>query len=508
MRLDVGQQLRVDQRMKLAPRMIQSMEILQMSQQALEARIEQELSSNPTLELRDSAEDETDETQSSDADGDGDGESERELVVSEDGTDSSAADFERLTNISEEYGDAWAANTYETGDAPRPRSRPQQDGERDAKLDAMANTAARGASLYDQLLQQWHLVDTDDTTLAAGEFLIGFIDSDGYLRTDWDTLLKQAPRGIDGETLEAALDHLQQSLDPPGMAARDVRECLLLQIDARQRQEPEADWAAERAVVADHLKDLEANRLPRIAKATGYDIERIKRAIHNLRQFHLHPGKRLVEDEPHTITPDAVIEYDEEHDRYAVRLTHGNLPALDINESYRKLSRDKSQDKKTRSFITQNLRSANWLIEAIQQRNATLLRVIQVVADAQREFFEQGPQALHPLPMTQVADQLGVHVATVSRAVHEKYVQTPRGIYPLRMFFSGGLETDSGESVSWRAIQAKLEEIINAEDKQNPLSDDALVEKLKEAGIDIARRTVAKYRKQLNLPPARQRKEY
>jgi RNA polymerase sigma-54 factor len=506
MRLDVGQQMRVDQRMKLAPRMIQSMEILQMSQQALEERIEQELSSNPTLELRDNAEDEP-EASAEESAGDGQ-ESERELVVTEDGSDNSAADFERLTNLSEEYGDSWEANTYETGGTALPRSRPQQDGERDAKMDAMANTAARGASLYDQLLQQWHLADVDQTTASAGEFLIGFIDSDGYLRTDWSTLLKQAPRGVDEATLQSALHQLQQTLDPPGLAARDVRECLLLQIDARQRQEPDADWAAERAVVAGHLKDLEANRLPRIAKSTGYDIERIKQAIHNLRQFHLHPGKLLVEDEPQTITPDAVIEYDEEHDRYTVRLTQGNLPALDINKSYQKLAKDKSQDKKTRGFITSNLRSANWLLEAIQQRNQTLLRVIQVVADAQRAFFEQGHQALQPLPMTQVADQLGVHVATISRAVHEKYVQTPRGIYPLRMFFSGGMETESGESVSWTAIQAKLEEIINAEDKSNPLSDDALVEKLKEAGIDIARRTVAKYRKQLNLPPARQRKEY
>jgi RNA polymerase sigma-54 factor len=505
MRLDVGQQMRVDQRMKLAPRMIQSMEILQMSQQALEERIEQELSSNPTLELRDNAEDDAEDRQEAESDG---RESERELVVTEDGTDNSASDFERLTNLSEEYGDSWDANTYETGGTSLPRSRPQQDGERDAKMDAMANTAARGASLYDQLVQQWHLADVDETTAAAGEFLIGFIDSDGYLRTEWASLLKQAPRGVDDQTLSAALRQLQHTLDPPGIGARDVRECLLTQIDMRQAQEPKADWAAERAVVADHLKDLEANRLPKIAKATGYDIERIKQAIHNLRQFHLHPGKLLVEDEPHTITPDAVIEYDEEHARYTVRLTHGQLPALDINDSYQKLARDKSQDKKTRGFITHNLRSARWLMEAIQQRNATLLRVIQVVADAQREFFEQGAQALHPLPMTQVADQLGVHVATISRAVHEKYVQTPRGIYPLRMFFSGGMETDSGESVSWTAIQAKLEEIIDAEDKSSPLSDDALVEKLKEAGIDIARRTVAKYRKQLNVPPARQRRQY
>ncbi|MFW6059869.1 MAG: RNA polymerase sigma-54 factor, partial [Phycisphaeraceae bacterium] len=159
-------------------------------------------------------------------------------------------------------------------------------------------------------------------------------------------------------------------------------------------------------------------------------------------------------------------------------------------------------------FVNNNLRSARWLIDAIAQRNHTLLRVINVVLQAQRDYFDTGPEALHPLPMTTVADQLGIHVATVSRAVHEKYLQTPRGIVPLRMFFSGGTETDSGDAMSWTAIQHKLQQIINSEDKSNPLSDDQLVEKLKEQGIDIARRTVAKYRKQLNIPPARQRREY
>jgi len=482
------------------------MEILQMSQQALEERIEQELGSNPTLEVKDESEDARDQN-GTESDGEA-GDAQQELVVSDNGTDSSAADFERLTNFSEEHGESWSANTYETGESYVPKSRPSQDGERDAKLDAMANTAARGQSLYDQLLEQWHLVEADATVAALGEYLIGFIDSDGYLRTDWHTLLNQAPSGTTDEALDAALDRLQKSLDPPGLAARDVRQCLLLQIDARRHQEPHADWSAERAVVADHLKDLEANRLPKIAKATGYDIDRIKAAIRHLRRFHLHPGRLLVEDEPHTITPDAVIEYDEQAETYTVRLLQSNLPTLAINESYERMARDKQHDRNTRQFIAGNLRSARWLMEAIQQRQQTLLRVIQVVAAAQRGFFDEGRQGLQPLPMTQVADQLGVHVATVSRAVQEKHVQTPRGIFPLRMFFSGGTETESGEAMSWAAIQATLEQIIEEEDKSDPLSDDAIVEKLKAGGIDIARRTVAKYRKELNLPPARQRKEY
>lgn len=496
--------MRIDQRMKLAPRMIQSMEILQMAQAALEARIDQELASNPTLEVREPGTDTHDlEAERTQADRDNN-EGERELVV-KDGDTGNTDDFERLSNFSEEVGSTWDTNTSETGGSYHSA---RYDGERDKKMDAMANTAARTASLFDQLMDQWHLVETSPELSKAGEFLIGFIDSDGYMRAKTKALLDQAPAGMTEEILNEALELLQQTLEPPGLAARDIRECLLLQIDARLRSDPTASLTHERTLVDKHLKNIEANRLPKIAKATDLSIDQIKQAIQHLRQFHPHPGKLLADDSPRMIFPDAVIEYDEESDTYTATLTQGRIPALHIRPEYQRDARDKNVDKKTRDFLNNHIRSASWIIDAIQQRRATLLRVIGVVVQAQRDFFEQGPQALKPLPMTLVADQLGIHVATVSRAVNEKYLQTPRGIFPLRMFFSGGTETDAGEAMSWAAIQAKLEQVIEEEDKSAPLSDDALADKLKELGIEIARRTIAKYRKQLNIPPARQRKEY
>ncbi len=504
MRIDTGQHMRIDQRMKLAPRMIQSMEILQMAQAALEARIDQELASNPTLEVREPGTDAEDlESERTQVDRDN-REGERELVV-KDGDTTNKDDFERLSNFSEELGSTWDTNSSEAGSY---RNKPSSDGERDKKMDAMANTAARTASLFDQLMDQWHLAETTAELFKVGEYLIGFIDSDGYLRTEMEAMLDQAPGGVTAEEIDAAIGLLQQTLEPTGLAARDIRECLLLQIDARLRNDPEAELTHERALVDHHLKDIEANRLPKIAKATGLSIDQIKQTIHNLRQFHPHPGKLLADDAPRLIFPDAVIDYDEETDTYSATLTHGRLPTLQIRSEYERDARDKNVDKKTRDFLNNHIRSASWIIDALQQRKATLLRVIGVVVQAQREFFEQGPQALRPLPMTLVADQLGIHVATVSRAVNEKYLQTPRGILPLRMFFSGGTETDAGDAMSWTAIQAKLEQIIEEEDKAKPFSDDALVEKLKEHGIEIARRTVAKYRKQLSIPPARQRKEF
>jgi len=508
--------MRMDQRMKLAPRMIQSMEILQMTSQALEARIEQELASNPTLELHEPGVDaeQLEEERSQEIRDSSEGE--RELIVKDESVDqNNTDDFERLTNISESYGDAWEANTYETGESYR---RVRDSGERDVKLDAMANTSARSVGLTDQLLAQWSLLENTPPIDKAGQYLIGFIDNDGYIRTDRQALIDQAPPGIIPEHLDQALKLIQFGLEPTGIGAHDLRQCLLLQIDAKthaMRQQKNAQgngadqpFRYEHVLVDEYLKDIEVNRLPRIAKSTGLTIDQVKKTIANLRQFYPHPGRLLVEERPRILRPDAVIEYDEQQDCYTARLTHERIPHLQINAQYLKMVRDANVARQTRQFVGNNLRAARWLMEAIQQRHSTLLRVIHVVLAAQREYFDQGPQFLKPLPMTLVADQLGVHVATVSRAVNEKYLETPRGIIPLRMFFSGGTETESGDQMSWAAIQAKLEQIISEEDKTHPLSDDQLVEQLKEKGIDIARRTVAKYRKQLNIPTARQRREY
>ena len=504
MRFDTGQYFRGDQRMKLAPRMIQSMEVLQMSQQALEERLEQELASNPTLEQIEPGTDHDTLLAEREQERRDDREGEREMVVDADDSKNNVDDFERLSNLSEQYDESWSANTSESGERYRPPS--SYSGERDGKMDAMANTAARGASLFEQLMDQWRLVEIDEPTFRLGEHVLGFVDADGYLRLPPRELLEDAPAGTSAEDVEECVELLQEALEPTGLCARDLRECLLLQIDDKRWRDREAGLDTARLLVSDYLPDIEANRYPKIAKDTGLSIEAIKAAVLQLRQFHPHPGRLLASEDVRTITPDAVIEYDDDSDVYTVSLTNSRLPAVQISRAYEKLAKD--GDKRTREFVGTNLRNARWLLDAVRQRHATLLRVIRVVVEAQRAFFEEGPQALKPLPMTLVADQLGIHVATVSRAVNEKYLQTPRGIFPLRMFFSGGTETDSGEAMSWAAVQAKLEEIIDGEDKHKPLSDDALVDELKKHGIEIARRTVAKYRNQLNIPAARQRREY
>jgi RNA polymerase sigma-54 factor len=502
--------VRLEQRQLLTPRMIQSMEILQLPLLALEERIEQELQNNPVLELREGNGDEVAGTDGETTDfKDGDGrqedfsEAEKPMVVKEN-TDQ-VDDFERLARISEYFENEEFSNP--TGSNFRVSS---YDGERDRKLDAMNNTAARGITLQEHLLGQWAFVECTPPVRTAGEVLINNIDSDGYVRTPLEQIEKESKKPVCLEDLQTALK-LVQTLEPPGIGARDLQECWLLQLDALERDAEMAqghDFELERSLIRDHIKDLSMNRYPQISKKLGRDIEPIKQAVKRIGHLHPYPGKQVGGEDAPPITPDAIIYYDEESDRYEIEMTNDPAPNLYISGMYRKMVKNRAGDKPTREFLMSNIRNARWLIESIQQRKSTITRVIRAVVDAQREFFEKGPEHLKPLPMIQVADQLGIHVATVSRAVSEKWIQTPRGVFPLRRFFSGGTVSAEGEEMSWDAVKEKLKAIIDHEDKHEPLNDDQIVEKLSEQGLTLARRTVAKYRKILNIPTARQRREF
>jgi RNA polymerase sigma-54 factor len=521
MRFDTSQQMKMSQQMKLAPRMIQSMEILQMPVQQLEERIEQELEGNVTLETYEPTGDLHElraEREQAERD---DRENERELNIDE--TGSSADDFERLEAMESQYGedlvteyDASPRDRFDDLGSTLRRST-RLDGERDGKLDAMANTEGRPESLADQLLEQWAFVDAEPDIAEAGALIIGYIEDDGYLRTELGALAALGPKDADGNprfdevTLERALDELQHTLEPAGIGARDTTECLLLQIDALIEQGgPGAvdEWADARELIANHLDDLIHNRVPKVARASGLSVDAIGAATAKMRRLVISPGRMLIDDAPPAIVPDAIVEYDDDTDSYEAFLTDGRLPNLRVNREYARMVKDRSLPKADRDFVKTNLSNAQWLIDAVEQRQQTLLRVIRAVVAAQRDFFDSGPQALKPLPMTQVAEQLGVHVATVSRAVAGKHLQTPRGVFPLRKFFTGGTQTESGEDVSWDTIKAALRDVIDTEDKSKPLSDEAIVKALKSRGIDIARRTVAKYRGQLNIPSARMRKKF
>jgi len=490
MKLEMRNQMRMELRMKLAPHMIQSMEILQLPILALQERIEQELNSNPVLEMaepesRDDA-DTAQEPVQDDVD-------DKDLIV---GTDNDKVeDFERLNSLGDGFKDYL--------DQAGPYRRRARTDEPDKKLEALKNTAALPQSLHEYLSEQWRLVDAAGPVKIAGNMIIDYIDSRGYLTVRLEQLHNKDRGDFTVDDLNEALE-LVQKLEPAGIGARDLQECLLIQM-----AQSAEDMSFESALISKHMNELLENHLPDIAKKMNCSMETINRAIERMSKFDTSPGLQIGRDQNHPVTPDVIVELSEDSDQYSVRLPDSNLPYLRVNHYYSRMAKDSHVAEKTRKFLQNNLRSAQWIMDAIEQRKNTLLRVTRAVVKFQRDFFEKGQQHLQPLPMAKVAEEVGVHLATVSRAVSGKYVQCPQGILPLRKFFCGGREDATGRARSWEAIRAKLQQIIDEEDKTKPLSDDQIRKRLEEAGIEnLARRTVAKYRKLLNIPAARFRKKY
>ena len=486
--------MQMAQKQILAPRMIQSMEILQLPILALQERVEQEMAENPVLDIQEDDPDLPDEASKQEEDRespDAPTEEERELVIDED--KDNTEDFERLMKMDEQWPDHFEERTRPS------RSQIEEAGER--KLNAMANMTARPQSLQDYLHDQLGYFDLVDELRAMADRIIYNLDTNGLLRGRLEDLLDPGAGEEETALAEKALA-LVQKLDPPGVGARDLRECLLLQLT------PGMPFYKElHTLVSDHLEDLEHNRLPIIARRTGYSIELIHRALEELRKLSFRPGSEFNEMLAPPVTPDVFVDQAEDGG-YSVRLEDGRTPSLFISPYYRKLFQSGEANEETREYIKRKINAAQWLIESIEQRRSTLTRVSQAIVDHQTEFLNKGPEAIEPLKMQQIADKVGVHVTTVSRAVDDKWIQTSRGIFPLKRFFCGGTVSADGEEVAWDAVRLKLQEIIDNEDKQHPKSDENLVKDLASGGITLARRTVTKYRKAMNIPSSRQRREW
>ena len=490
MRLSLGQELRLVQKQVLAPRMIQSMEILQLPIMALQERIEQEMQENPILELREEDPDLPAEEVEHEAP-DSPTEEERELVIDE--RHDNEQDFERLLKMDEEWPDHFEEHSRPS------RNRMDEDGDR--KHDAMANMVSRPQSLQDYLHDQLGWFGLDPQIRAMCDRIIYNLDPNGYLQSGLDDLVGADATEEDRALIQKALGVVQK-LDPPGIAARDLRECLLLQL-----RQGLPYYEQLRTLISAHLEDLEHNRLPLISRITGYSISLIQEALEELRKLNPKPGAEFNEAFVPTVMPDVFVE-PVEGGGYKVRLEDGRTPSLFISPYYRKLLLSQDANEEAREYIKRKLSSAQWLIDSIEQRRNTLTRVAQAIVDHQKEFLNSGPEAIEPLKMQQIADKVGVHVTTVSRAVDDKWIQTPRGIFPLKRFFCGGTVSADGEEVAWDTVRLKLQEIIDKEDKQHPLSDEDLVKGLAEHGITVARRTVTKYRKAMQIPSSRQRRDW
>lgn len=488
MHLNVSQQMRMSQQMKLAPRMIQSMEILQLPLMALQERIDQEMNENVLLEQvtpkKEQADDYEPNGDAASADID-----RRELVTNE---ENNASDFERLLEISKE----WPDDNYTSGSKP---SSNRIEDDLDRQHDVMANAESRPRTLHEHLLEQFHC-EAPSHLRDFGDYLIHNLDENGRLQSSLPELVQVYGSDITLEDAEETL-HIIQQLDPPGVGARDLKECLLLQITP---QTPLREILV--ALITNHLDDIIHNRLPHIERQTGYSMDAIKTALEQMRTLNPFPGRGFDSQSVQSVTPDLKVAKNDEG-KYVVELIDEYVPQLRLNRGYLRML-EKNPDAATKEFIKKKIESAKWLMDAIEQRYNTLKRVAQAIVDQQTDFLDYGPEHIRPLKMQEIADVVKVHVTTVSRAVDDKYIATPRGIFPLKRFFGGGTRTADGEEVAWENIRLKLKEIVDNEDKSNPLSDDALVNELARHGIQLARRTVTKYRKALNIASSRQRREY
>jgi RNA polymerase sigma-54 factor len=476
MALELRLNQKLDLQLKLAPQIIQSIEILQLPTADLAALIEAELDTNDYLDRKIGDEAGEDQPKPEAAESaESSPEAEREI------------EFERLERM----------GAFDE-EMPRFKSSINQEAS-DRKQQAMNNAPDLGRGLHETLLDQFRLIELDPEYRDVGETMISYVSDSGRFEGDFAELRQEYPE-FDDDDLEYVLSRIQ-GLEPRGIAARDIRECLLLQLDERDPR-----YLLKRRLIEEHLEDLARNRRPKITKVLGIDFDELDELVAELAQLDDQPGKTAVDEEPHYIYPDIVVDWTPQG--YEVRLAR-DTPGLEVNEVYRDVLSDESVPTEYKDEVRKQVDTAKWLISAIDQRQNTLLRVATRIVHYQRDFLEFGPHYLRPLKMQEIADDLGIHVSTVSRATSEKYMQTHRGIFALKYFFTGATASVDGGVESRASVKQRVKEIIDAEDKRKPLSDEAIVTKLKENfGIEVARRTITKYRKALDIPSTRQRRTF
>ncbi len=489
MRMEANLQARQEMQQKLAPQVIQSIEILQLPMLDLRQRITDELMENPMLEKAENEGEEAGEkTQALE-------ESEVEQPEQEDVEEVSADDSE-LEEDFDKYADL--TSYYESYSGTSQGS--SSSDETNSKMDALENSSADEPTLEDHLKEQLAYHDLEPSIQTLCENIISNLDDRGYLAYSLEEIRESLDVEVSDEEADRALD-IVQNFDPPGVAARNIQECILLQLD-----EDDPHYSLMREVADKHFEDILENKYPKVARSIGCDMEDLTEAVEKIGEANPIPGSVFENPATPHVLPDVIIEQHE--DGFEVVQEESWLPSLSICAYYARRLQQKGLDEQTREYLKKKLKSAQGLIAAIEQRRATVQAVVEEIVNVQEEFFKKGEMHLKPLKMQDVADEVGVHVSTVSRAISEKYAQTPQGIYALKFFFTGGLEKENGEMESWEVVKQKLLHVVDNEDKSDPLSDEAIAEKLEEEGIDIARRTVSKYRKNLNIPSSRMRKEY
>jgi RNA polymerase sigma-54 factor len=473
---------------KLSPQQIQMIKLLEVPTIQIEQRIKKELEENPALD--EGPDDET-------------------------GPDDQTAEDQFEDDIKDNDDEFTLDDYMDDDDIPEYRLQSNNYSRDDEKRTEIPFSA--GSSFHENLESQLGLRDLDEKQKILGEFIIGNIDEDGYLRRELSNIVDDLAFLQNVTTTEEELEEVLviiQDLEPAGVGARTLRECLLLQLQKRDRSQPSVTLALN--IIDQHFEEFSKRHYDKIIMRTQANENELKEAIDEILKLNPKPGG--VYSDPFSkiaqpIIPDFILEHSE--DGFDLHLNSRNLPELRLSSSYREMlqeyTRNKSSKKEMKDailFVKQKIDSAKWFIDAIRQRQNTLLLTMNAILEYQQEYFVDGDETrLKPMILKDVAEMTGLDISTVSRVANSKYIQTHFGIFPLKFFFSEGLQTDSGEEVSTREIKRILQDCIASETKRNPLTDERLTEILQEKGYQIARRTVAKYREQLNIPVARLRKE-
>lgn len=478
MAMEMRQQLKMSQQLVMTPQLQQAIKLLQLTRLELQDVVRQELEENPLLEETVEA-DEIRETESP------------ELSESEEAADVVTEEFKEVEAGDDTLRD-WDSYldgyTYSSGDQYRD----------DEDKPSFENLLTRRGTLTDHLLWQLHMGPFSDDEVGIGEEIIGNIDDDGYLRASLEEIA--AACSLDESSVQPVLARIQE-FDPSGVAARSVQECLLIQARFLGMQGSVVEKILEHS-----LKDLETRKYKQIARDLGVDINQILMAAKIIGGLDPKPGSMYSSEDVHYISADIFVY--KVGDEYLVMLNDEGLPNLKVSPYYAEAKSNGMVDSKADDYINEKVRSALWLIKSIQQRQRTIYKVAKSIIRFQREFLDHGIEFLRPLVLRDVADDIGMHESTISRVTTNKYMQTPQGLYELKYFFNSGLSTSEGDFVASESVKNRIREIIEKEDSKKPLSDQKIADLLSGQTVNIARRTVTKYREILKLGSSSERKRH
>ncbi len=500
-RMQLGQ--RLAQVQVMSPQMQQSLALLQAPMLDLQAMVNKELQENPVLE-----ELSPDEKHSADDENESGVEligkpGEDEAAEPPAGTKVEPADesngepyddfqveMERLAELSEEWREHFNASNI------APVSRPTVDDEERRQF--MFESLTSGTSLQEHLLGQAHLSDLDEEESVVAEVIIGNIDENGFLQASLEELMEAS--GKDADVVDEVLSVLR-SFEPAGVGASDLRECLLLQLERIGKID-----SLEHRVIDKHMDALGRRRFPEIARAIGVEVDEVQNIAENISHLDPRPGSAYQETAEVYVSPEVFVSWKD--DRWEVTSNREEMPQLRISNSYKDLLVEAKDSKDVREYIRGKIRDGNFLIKSIHQRQDTILKIGKEIVARQSEFLDNGISHLNPMTMSEIAEKVGVHETTVSRAVSGKYMQTPQGLFEMRYFFTGAIQTDDGKGMSNTSVKQMIAALVENEEKSKPLSDESIVKLLGKKKVKIARRTVAKYRGELGILSSSMRRIY